>query len=220
MYLTTENPQGGTVVAHLLVTHGASQSMTSRFFQTLVPMLLEHKIAVSRFEFAYMVGIRESGKRRPPPRLETLFPEFRAAVDSVSADCGPGRKLLIGGKSMGGRVASMLADEFHAKSQIAGLVCLGYPFHPPKKPDSLRTAHLSKLKTPTLIAQGVRDPFGTAEDVAGYDLSPNISMHWVGDGDHDFGPRGKSGFTRKANIAGAAAAIAEFAAALPPSVDH
>ncbi|MCH9807226.1 MAG: dienelactone hydrolase family protein [Alphaproteobacteria bacterium] len=185
--------------------------MSSRFFETLVPMLLERGIAVTRFEFAYMQKIRETGKRRPPPKIETMFPELREAVAKLRGEIGAEAKLLIGGKSMGGRIASMMADEFLEAGQINGLVCLGYPFHPPKKPESLRTAHLADLKTPTLICQGERDPFGGREDVAGYDLSDAIGLHWVDDGDHDFGPRGRSGFTRKGNIEAVAAAMGAFA---------
>ncbi len=89
---------------------------------------------------------------------------------------------------MGGRVASLVADELHAEKRIAGLVCLGYPFHPPKKPEQLRTAHLEHLACPALIVQGERDPFGGRGEVEAYRLSPAIAFHWVGDGDHDLGP--------------------------------
>ena len=136
--------------------------------------------------------------------------EYRAAVAGLPA----GAPLLIGGKSMGGRVASLVADEVHAQGRIAGLVCLGYPFHPPKKPDQLRTAHLVGLSCPALIVQGDRDPFGSRSEVEGLALSAAIRFHWVGDGDHDLGPRGNSGFTRKGNLAAAADAVAAFAASL------
>lgn len=111
---------------------------------------------------------------------------------------------------MGGRVASLLASEAHAKGAIAGLVCLGYPFHPPGKPDQLRTAHLENMTCPALIVQGERDPFGGRAEVETYRLSDAISLAWIGDGDHDLGPRGASGFTRKGNLAAAAGAIAAF----------
>jgi predicted alpha/beta-hydrolase family hydrolase len=132
--------------------------------------------------------------------------EYRAAV----AAAGPGAPLVIGGKSMGGRVASLIADELYAARRIAGLVCLGYPFHPPSQPAKLRTAHLTALACPTLIVQGERDPFGPRAEVEAMRLSPAIGYHWAGDGDHDLGPRGGSGFTRKANLAAAADAVAAF----------
>ena len=118
---------------------------------------------------------------------------------------------------MGGRVASLVADELYGEKEISGLVCLGYPFHPPGKPEALRTAHLEHLRTPALIVQGERDPFGSRAEVEALKLSPAIRFAWAGDGDHDLGPRGGSGFTRAGNLAAAADAIAAFATALPKS---
>lgn len=85
---------------------------------------------------------------------------------------------------------------------IAGLVCLGYPFHAPATPEKLRIAHLETLTAPALIVQGTRDPFGTQSEVEALRLSPSIAFQWIGDGDHDFGPRGASGFTRSGNLTG------------------
>jgi predicted alpha/beta-hydrolase family hydrolase len=138
------------------------------------------------------MAARRIGHRKPPPRAESVQPEYVAAIDALQAK----GKLIIGGKSMGGRVAGMIADAMLAKGRIAGLLCLGYPFHPPEKPLQLRTAHLAHLKTPTLIVQGTRDPFGTADEVAGYTLSKAIEFLWLEDGDHDLKPRKKiSGFS-------------------------
>jgi len=181
--------------------------MVSPFLDTMAKLLAERGIAVWRFEFAYMAARRDGGSRKPPPKAERLMDEYRAAV----AELPPGGVVMIGGKSMGGRVASMVADDLFSKGRIAGLVCLGYPFHPPKAPDKLRTAHLEAIGCPTLIVQGERDPFGTRTEVEGYRLSPAIGLHWVDDGDHDLGPRGASGYTRKGNLTAAADAIATFA---------
>jgi predicted alpha/beta-hydrolase family hydrolase len=164
---------------------------------------------VARFEFGYMAGRRNGGKRRPAPKAETLIPEYRAAVEAVRGEGWRGR-LAIGGKSMGGRVASLIADELQGAGQADALVCLGYPFHPPGMPEKTRTAHLAGLSCPTLIVQGERDPFGSKEEVGQYALSRWIEIAWSGDGDHDFGPRGASGFTRKGNMAAAADAVAAF----------
>jgi predicted alpha/beta-hydrolase family hydrolase len=204
-FLTTAPPDAA---AHFLCAHGAGGGMDSAFLKTMAAMLAERGIATHRFEFAYMAARRQGGSRKPPPRAERLMDEYRAAVAAMPA----GATLLIGGKSMGGRVASLIADEFFARQRIAALVCLGYPFHPPKKPEQLRTAHLEHLACPALIVQGERDPFGGRGEVEAYRLSPAIGFHWVGDGDHDLGPRGASGFTRKGNLASAADAIAAFAA--------
>jgi predicted alpha/beta-hydrolase family hydrolase len=152
---------------------------------------------VARFEFAYMAA-RRQGKSKPPPKAETLNPEYLDAVAALRVT-GP---LIIGGKSMGGRVASMVADQLYDKGAIAGLLCLGYPFHPPGKLDKPRTAHLCDLRTPALICQGTRDEFGTREDVAGYELSDKIEILWLEDGDHDLKPRKKiSGFSAADHLA-------------------
>jgi len=193
-----------------LMAHGAGAAMDSAGMTALVGPLTSRGIRVVRFEFGYMAARRE-GVRRPPPRADTLAPEYRDAVAAVRA-AGPMESLLIGGKSMGGRVASMVADELADLGYIRGLVCLGYPFHPPEKPEQLRTAHLHALRTPTLICQGTRDPFGTRDEVPGYGLSPAIEVHWLEDGDHDLRPRKAiSGRSYAENLAEAADAVAAFA---------
>jgi predicted alpha/beta-hydrolase family hydrolase len=206
-YLTT-GAEGA--VARFLCGHGAGAGMETSFMTAIARLLAERGVATVRFEFGYMAARREGGSRKPPPRAERLVDEYRAAVAGAPGE-GP---LLIGGKSMGGRVASLVADELHAGGVIAGLVCLGYPFHPPNRPEQLRTAHLGRLACPALIVQGERDPFGPRQEVEAMQLSPAIRFHWAGDGDHDLGPRGGSGFTRKGNLAEAADAVAAFARAL------
>jgi len=194
-----------------LCAHGAGAGMETPFLSVLAQLLAERGVATLRFEFAYMAARRPGGTRKPPPKAERLMDEYRAAV----AAAGAGAPLLIGGKSMGGRVASLVADELHAAGLVAGLVCLGYPFHPPKRPEQLRTGHLAELACPALIVQGERDPFGTRAEVEALQqakhISPTIRFHWASDGDHDLGPRGSSGFTRKGNLTAAADVVADFA---------
>ncbi len=201
-----ENPP-----AALILAHGAGAPMDSRFMNDIAALLAERSLRTSRFEFAYMAARRTGAGRKPPPKAERVMDEFRSAVSALNA----GPPLFIGGKSMGGRVASMIADELFSAGRIAGLVCLGYPFHPPGRPERLRTAHLRELSAPTLICQGTRDPFGTREDVLGYHLSPAIRVHWIEDGDHDFRPPKGSGATAKDNLRAAADAVADWIAALP-----
>ncbi|MBX5042057.1 alpha/beta hydrolase [Rhizobium lentis] len=175
----------------ILLAHGAGAPMDSASMAATAEALAGVGFRVARFEFAYMAA-RRTGARKPPPRAEALNPEYEAAVAALDA----GGPLIIGGKSMGGRVASMIADDLHRQGKIAGLLCLGYPFHPPGQPDKLRTGHLKGLATPTLICQGTRDEFGTREEVPGYDLSDRIEILWLEDGDHDLKPRKKiSGFS-------------------------
>lgn len=207
--LLYNGPENAT--ARLLLAHGAGGAMTSPFLEKIAELLAARNIAVTRFEFDYMAARRSGGKRRPPPKAELLVPEYRSAVEQVGARTKPGQALLIGGKSMGGRVASLVADELFDEGRIRGLVCLGYPFHPPGKPNELRTHHLARLATPALFVQGERDPFGRRPEIEQLELSPRIRFHWCGDGDHDLGPRGGSGFTRRGNLEAAADAVAEFA---------
>lgn len=195
--------------ATLLLAHGAGAGMESPFMEQMAALLGERGVRTLRFEFGYMAARRIGGKRKPPPKAELLAGEYRAAVAAARKKIGPG-SLAIGGKSMGGRVASFIAGELFAAGEVQGLVCIGYPFHPPNKPQQLRTAHLLALACPALIVQGDRDPFGGKHEVADYGLSTAIRFHWADDGDHDLGPRGASGFTRNSNLAAAADAIAAF----------
>lgn len=193
--------------ATLLLAHGAGAPMDSTSMQAATVALAAAGIRVVRFEFGYMAARRE-GLRKPPPKAEKVMPEYFAAVEALGAVSGP---LFIGGKSMGGRVASMVADELFAAGRIAGLVCLGYPFHPPGKPAQLRTAHLEGLKTPALIVQGTRDEFGTRDEVMGYALSPGIELLWLEDGDHDLRPRKSvSGFSTADHLRTLAAETARW----------
>ncbi|HEX9325589.1 MAG TPA: alpha/beta family hydrolase [Reyranella sp.] len=194
----------------ILLAHGAGAPMDSPAMNAIAKSLAEAGFRVARFEFDYMASRRTSSGRKPPPRAETLKPEYVVAIAALKA----GGPLIIGGKSMGGRVASMIADERHA----AGLLCLGYPFHPVGKPTQLRTAHLADLKTPALIVQGTRDPFGTREEVAGYKLSKAIDILWLEDGDHDLRPRkAVSGFSMADHLKTMAAAAAGWASAVIPT---
>lgn len=191
----------------ILLAHGAGAPMDSASMTAAAAALAAEGFRIARFEFAYMAA-RRSGHRKPPPRADTLTGEYRDAITALGAK----GRLVIGGKSMGGRVASLIADELHAAGQIAGLLCLGYPFHPPEKPAQLRTAHLESLQAPTLICQGTRDPFGTREEVAGYALSPAIDILWLEDGDHDLKPRKTiSGFSASDHLVTMAAVARQWA---------
>ena len=203
-YFLFDGPEDAAVT--ILLAHGAGAPMDSASMTATAKALAAAGFRVARFEFAYMAA-RRYGHRKPPPRAETVNPEYLAAVEGLGAK-GP---LIIGGKSMGGRVASMVADELHAAGKIAGLLCLGYPFHPPAKPEQLRTKHLAGLKTPTLICQGTRDEFGTREEVAGYTLSDRIEILWLEDGDHDLKPRKSvSGFSTADHLKTLADTVADW----------
>jgi len=186
--------------------HGAGGPMDAPFMTTVARELGERGIRVVRFEFPYMAARRTGGKRGAPDREAVLLATWRDVV----ANLGGGERVVIGGKSMGGRMATLVADEL----RVRGVVCFGYPFHPPGQLAKVRTAHLETLATPMLVLQGDRDPFGTREDVAGYHLSSKIRIEWIPDGDHSLKPRARSGVTERQNLTRAIEAAAAFMAAI------
>lgn len=162
--------------AVFIFAHGAGADSSSEFMQSMAKQISHSAIEVVLFDFPYMLKRQQTGKKSPPDRMPKLIEAYKNQI----LEHAKGRKVFIGGKSMGGRVASMIADE----EQVAGLICMGYPFHPPGKPENLRTEHLQNLSTPTMILQGTRDPFGKPEEVESYELSANIKVQWLEDGNH------------------------------------
>ena len=190
----------------VVLAHGAGAPMDAPWMTDIAQGLAAHDLRVVRFEFPYMAQRRATGKRRGPDRPPVLLETWRSVIEQL----GNAEQLVIGGKSMGGRIATMVADI----DGVAGLLCFSYPFHPAGRPEKTRTDHLRSLLTPTLIMQGTRDPLGNTGDVAGYELSAAIKLHWLEDGDHDLKPRKASGRTRAQNLAAAVDAAAAFVATL------
>ena len=189
----------------LLLAHGAGAPMDSSFMEEIARLLAERGARTLRFEFAYMATRRREGSKRPPdrmPKLEFAFRDAYAEAQGLTV----GQPLFVGGKSMGGRVASHIVDDLEA----AGLICLGYPFHPPGRPEKLRTEHLPGIQASALIVQGERDPFGKREEVSGCTLGPSTTIFWTPDGDHDQKPRKASVFTHADNLDAVATAVADF----------
>lgn len=173
---TTASNTTDSTKAVFIFAHGAGADSSSEFMQSMTKQISHPAIEVILFDFPYMLKRQQTGKKSPPDRMPKLIEAYKQQI----AQQAKGRKVFIGGKSMGGRVASMIAD----KEQVDGLICMGYPFHPPGKPENLRTEHLRDLKTPTLILQGTRDPFGKPEEVATYELSAKLDVNWLVDGNH------------------------------------
>lgn len=215
-----DEPRGGAETARhtLVLAHGAGAPMDSPFMTTFAEDLTLRGVRVVRFEFPYMAARRRDGKKRGPDRPPILMETWAHVIGAL----GPPGGLVIGGKSMGGRIASMAAVQAEQTgtpvagtgSPVAGVVCLGYPFHPPGRPEKTRVEHLKDITTPVLIVQGTRDRLGTREDVDGYDLSPALRLLWLEDGDHDLTPRKKSGRTQAQNWAEAIDGIAAFVGGL------
>ena len=194
----------GDIRATFILAHGAGAPMDSPFMNAMAERLAAQGVAVVRFEFPYMAQRRRDGGKRPPNPQPRLLEQWRTVYAQVRQQvAGP---LAIGGKSMGGRMASLLADELGAD----GLVCLGYPFYAAGKPEKPRVAHLAELKTRTLIIQGERDALGDRATVAQYRLSPQIEVHWLAAGDHDLKPLKASGFTHDQHLQSAAERVATF----------
>ena len=204
--LRIDEPRGQASALTIALAHGAGAGMDSAFMKDIARALAEASFRVARFEFPYMRQLRETGKRGRPDAPAVLEQTWAAVV----AQLGDPSRLVIGGKSMGGRIASMVADRLSVK----GLVCLGYPFHPAGRPGTLRVAHLRDLATPTLIVQGERDALGSREEIDGYTLSSAIRLHYMVDGDHSFKPRKSSGATFEQNFRQAVEEISAFCRAL------
>ena len=179
-----------TAALTVALAHGAGAPMDSEFMDFFAEGLASLGYRAARFEFPYMAERRKTGKKRPPDRQPKLLECWQSVIDEF----GP-EHLVIGGKSMGGRMATLIGDQ----AQVRGIIALGYPFYGAGRADKPRTDHLVGLKTPTLICQGTRDPTGSFDVIPTLSLSESIDYHWVDDGDHSFKPRKKSGRTQKQN---------------------
>lgn len=197
----------------VILAHGAGAAMDTPFMATIAEGLAGHGLGVARFEFPYMAQRRRDGSRRPPDRTPVLLDTWRAVIARVRAEVAP-QRLVIGGKSMGGRMASLIAAA--GEPVVDGLVVLGFPFHPAGRPEKLagRVDHLSRLSVPTLLCQGERDALGDRATVealaAAGGLSAAVRLHWLADGDHSLKPRRASGRSEAQNLTEAVAVMAAF----------
>lgn len=198
--------------ASILLAHGAGAPMDASFMNRMAEGLAARGLAVARFEFAYMAKRRTTGKKFPPPKAEKLDDEYRAAVAAALAAPERVGPMVIGGKSMGGRVAAITAGA-PLDGEVHGVACLGYPFHGPGRPEEIRLAPLQKALLPVLVLQGERDEFGSRAEVEALDVGARTRFEWIVDGSHDFGPRGASPATLKSNIQHACDTLAAFALA-------
>ena len=186
----------------LLMAHGAGAPMDSDWMNDIAEKCAGRKIKVVRFNFPYMEESVRTGKKRPPNSTTQLLASWREMVEKF----GPAEKLVIAGKSMGGRMASLIASECKVKAWIG----LGFPFYAPGKDPGDRIQHLANMKIPGLILQGERDSMGNLEKVPSFKLSKKIKLKWIQDGDHSFKPKKSSGITLDDNLEVAAEAISEF----------
>ena len=209
--LLVNEPKGRASRLSIVLAHGAGAAMDSPFMDEVARALADESYRVVRFEFPYMQQMRETGRRTRPDFPSVLEATWRRVVEQL----GDPYRLVIGGKSMGGRIASMVSD----RAGVKGLVCLGYPFHPTGRPNTLRVSHLKDLSTPALFLQGERDALGNREEIGGYPLSSAIRLVFLPDGDHSFKPRKASGHTYQENMAQAVREITAFCAGLRHDAD-
>jgi hypothetical protein len=178
---------GRRIGATLVLAHGAGAGQTSRFVVSFAEALAARGVDVLTFNFLYI-----EQKRKVPDRPDVLEACYRAAI-AAARNYAPfaGNKVFIGGKSMGGRIASQLAAAGDATATaISGLVLLGYPLHPPGRPDQLRVAHLPDIQVPVLVVQGERDPFGSPDELRPHlaKVAGPVVVKVIERGDHSLAP--------------------------------
>lgn len=201
---------GSPKVGRILLAHGAGAGHCSVFMRQFAATLAAQGMQVLAIDFPYMQQINEQGKRRPPPPIKQTVANFASWYSLLTSLSD--QPLWVGGKSMGGRVATLFASEMLANNEVhgPGVIVAGYPFHPPKKLDKTRLEHFPAIRCPVQILQGERDPFGNVDEVLGYNLPNNIDVAWLADGDHDFKPRRVSGLNQQVLIDEAAILAASF----------
>jgi predicted alpha/beta-hydrolase family hydrolase len=206
--------QGSVIAPVLVLAHGAGAPADSPFMELLVAALSAQGVTTVRFEFPYMEKRRIDGKKRPPDRQPALLGHFRTVIAETCASADGQASVFVGGKSMGGRMASILAAEPGIDDAVRGAVCFGYPFHPPGRNDRWRTDHFQSLRRPIEIIQGTRDPFGRRAEVEprNLDAMNNVHLAWLEGGDHDYRPLARQSECREDLIQQAAATAARFMA--------
>ena len=204
---TVDNP-----IAQMIFSHGAGADMHHEFMTQVSALLNKANINVLRFNFPFMDKRIELGKRYPPDRMPKLIDCYKRVINDLSlSDTNQAKlPLFIGGKSMGSRVAVTIAGDDDIAMLIQGVFCIGYPFHPTKKPDKLRLEPLQNTQKPVLILQGDRDTLGSKTEIEQYEVSPLCHTIFLPDGDHSLKPRVKSGYTHQQHIETAVNALVKF----------
>ncbi|QBF81813.1 alpha/beta fold hydrolase [Shewanella maritima] len=205
----------------IIFAHGAGANMHHEFMQSMAERLVARRFQVLRFNFMYMQNNMADGKRRPPERAPKLLAHYESVLAHVEqliklGKLAPKRIVLLG-KSMGGRMSSILMSNEHGltpeltdiTSKISHVICLGYPFLPPKGKEP-RLSSINDSAMPTLVIQGERDSFGNKQQLTEWTLREGVEVRWLGDGDHSFKPRKSSGYTYDANLDSAVKFIEEY----------
>jgi hypothetical protein len=175
----------GRAEAVFVLAHGAGAGQRHPFMVATAKGLAARHISVVTFDFPYM---RE--RRHAPDRAPVLEASFREVIDATRQWSGV-KDVFIGGKSMGGRMATHLGAQ--GLEGLLGIIALGYPLHPPGRPDKPRAEHLPSIRVPVLIVQGERDTFGTPDELKPViaTMQANVTLHVVAGGDHSLAVRGR-----------------------------
>ncbi|MDQ1386392.1 MAG: uncharacterized protein QOG65_3771 [Actinomycetota bacterium] len=206
--LAYQGPERGADRA-VLLAHGAGADMNAATLTTVADALAAAGIPSLRFNFPY-----KAAGRRGPDRPPVLEAALREAVSELASRAKvPPERVVLGGRSMGGRIGSIVA----ADDGALGLVLLGYPLHPPGRPAQLRIEHFPRLRMPALFVSGTRDAFGSPEELRRETkkVKGPVSFFWVESGDHGFKPLKSSGLRVDAVLADVAAAVVDFVTGLP-----
>jgi len=216
MVTTNNNQQSCSTIVELadkahasvIFSHGAGADKSSDFMSIIAEKLVARGINVLRFNFPYMDKRLIDGRKYPPNRMPVLIDCFLKVLTEQTFAL----PTFVMGKSMGGRVGATLMTDIDSQAifNIKGAICLGYPFHPQKKPESLRLEPLQLTQKPILVVQGERDALGNKDEIEQYSLSPLCQVEFLADGDHDLKPRVKSGFTHQQHINSTIGLIMEF----------
>jgi hypothetical protein len=197
----------------VLLAHGAGADMHAATLTIVADALADAKVPSLRFNFPY----RAAGRRAPDRALVLEASVREAAAELARRAKLPVGRLVLGGRSMGGRICSMVAADPHDPLHPLGLVLLGYPLHPPGRPEKLRVEHFKRLLVPTLFVSGTRDAFGTPAELKRHarKVKGPVGFHWIETGDHGFKPLKSSGSTVEAVLADVAGAVVDFITGLP-----
>ena len=220
---TVEVADGSTTARHfpagpgsplMVLAHGAGADQRHRFMVATARRLSDRGVSVVTFNFLYM-----ERKRKAPDRAPILEATWTTVLDAVVGRLNPKEAIVIGGKSMGGRIASQVAastPDSEAWRRVGGLVLLGYPLHPPGQPQKPRVAHLPAIEVPILLVQGTRDTFGAREEIEPVfgALKTRVDYEFVEGGDHSFAVPKSSGHSEADILDRIADRVATWIAAL------
>ena len=195
----------------VLLAHGAGVDMHTTTLTTVADALAAAGIPSLRFNFPYMAAGRRGPDR--PPVLATAVRD--ATAELARRTKLPSDRLVLGGRSMGGRICSLVVADPDDPLPALGLVLLGYPLHPPGRAEQLRVEHFPRIRVPCLFVSGTRDAFGTPDELQRHaqEIKGSVRWHWIDTGDHGFKPLKASGLTTAGVLTGVADDVVEFVAA-------